>query len=331
MPTIKDVAVRANTSVSTVSIILNGKAAQRKISPATCERVAAAIRELGYVPSRTARDLQGSSRKKSVALFWANDYRTAMLARFLSGMQPALEGNGAGYEVSVHLYPVGHLAEQQALQGVPAFDGIIVGNAAVDDLAFLAKNKPLVPTVLYNRRLDGFGSVSVDDELVGTMLAQALEGRCRALVLHAHVEFDGAHLREETFAQEFRNTGGTVHTVDLASMTAQAGMDAVRATLEDARITGSSKPFDAICAPSDLVGLGAARACRELGLAVPKDIAIASVGNGIPEYAQFAQADIACAQIPIEPMAEQCINMLIKQVERGERPEELAMEPTSAK
>ena len=39
MSSIKDVAKKANVSISTVSIILNGKSEQRKISSSTVDRV----------------------------------------------------------------------------------------------------------------------------------------------------------------------------------------------------------------------------------------------------------------------------------------------------
>lgn len=41
-------AKQAGVSVTTVSIIINGKAEERKISTATQERVAEAMRDLGY-------------------------------------------------------------------------------------------------------------------------------------------------------------------------------------------------------------------------------------------------------------------------------------------
>ena len=46
MSTIKDVAKRAGVSPTTVSIILNGKAEDRKISQATLEKVMNAVRDL---------------------------------------------------------------------------------------------------------------------------------------------------------------------------------------------------------------------------------------------------------------------------------------------
>lgn len=54
--TIHDVALAAGVSVSTVSLVLNGKG---RISTATGERVNAAIEELGFVRNRQASALRG--------------------------------------------------------------------------------------------------------------------------------------------------------------------------------------------------------------------------------------------------------------------------------
>src|SRR5947209_20134360 len=52
--TIRDVARRARVSHQTVSRVING---QENVTAATRERVLAAVRELGYVPSAAARSL----------------------------------------------------------------------------------------------------------------------------------------------------------------------------------------------------------------------------------------------------------------------------------
>ncbi|MBC3762444.1 LacI family DNA-binding transcriptional regulator [Quadrisphaera oryzae] len=57
-PTALDVAQRAGVSRTTVSFVLNGRAAERGITAATAERVTAAAADLGYVPDRAARSLR---------------------------------------------------------------------------------------------------------------------------------------------------------------------------------------------------------------------------------------------------------------------------------
>ena len=47
MVTVKDIAKASGVSASTVSIILNGKSRERKISEKTCQNVWQAVKELG--------------------------------------------------------------------------------------------------------------------------------------------------------------------------------------------------------------------------------------------------------------------------------------------
>ena len=54
---LNDVSLAANVSISTVSLVVNGKADRRRISPATQERVTAVARQLGYQPNQIARDI----------------------------------------------------------------------------------------------------------------------------------------------------------------------------------------------------------------------------------------------------------------------------------
>ena len=60
MATIKDVARHAEVSVTTVSHVVNGT---RRVSPEGRERVEAAIRALGYVPSAIARSLKSNNTR----------------------------------------------------------------------------------------------------------------------------------------------------------------------------------------------------------------------------------------------------------------------------
>lgn len=56
-PALKDVAEAAGVSLSTASVIVNGKAAQYRIGPSAQERVQSAVRQLGYKPNIVARKM----------------------------------------------------------------------------------------------------------------------------------------------------------------------------------------------------------------------------------------------------------------------------------
>ena len=61
MVTIKQIAQEVGISSSTVSIVLGGKAAERKISTATQEKIFAAAARLGYQPNMAARSLRAAA------------------------------------------------------------------------------------------------------------------------------------------------------------------------------------------------------------------------------------------------------------------------------
>ena len=56
--TLRDVAPRAGVSRTTASYILNGRADEMRIAPATVARVRAVVGELDYRPNRSARNLR---------------------------------------------------------------------------------------------------------------------------------------------------------------------------------------------------------------------------------------------------------------------------------
>lgn len=57
-PSIKDIAKKANVSITTVSFILNGKAVEKNISTAVIKRVEEIIEADGYKPNQVARSLR---------------------------------------------------------------------------------------------------------------------------------------------------------------------------------------------------------------------------------------------------------------------------------
>ena len=58
MPTIKDIAKAADVSIATVSIVLNGKGKERKISGETQKRILEIAHKMNYVPNQSAKKLR---------------------------------------------------------------------------------------------------------------------------------------------------------------------------------------------------------------------------------------------------------------------------------
>ena len=111
MVTIKQIAQEVGISSSTVSIVLGGKAAERKISTATQEKIFAAAARLGYQPNMAARSLRGGSGANElvVAMFWAQDFRASMMLRFWDGLRAEIEKTARPVRLVIYPYVNDHL------------------------------------------------------------------------------------------------------------------------------------------------------------------------------------------------------------------------------
>lgn len=118
-PTIRDVAVKARVSLTTVSYVLSGRhGGTTRISQATHDRVIAAAAELGYVPNQAARGMRlGRTDRVAIAiggLEWPPDRALAAAAAAILPKH--------GYQAVIIL---GGAWKQFMLSG--GADGIIVG------------------------------------------------------------------------------------------------------------------------------------------------------------------------------------------------------------
>ena len=176
MVTIKQIAEQAGISPSTVSIVLGGKAAQRKISAETQKRIFDIANQMGYQPNMAARSLRGGAGADElrIAMFWAQDFRAAMMVRFWDGLRRELESLDRKVKLIIHPYTNGQLCNSKTLTTATEYHAAIICNAAYEDLEFLENTALAIPVVLYNRVCEGYSSVNVDDSTMGALAAQAI-------------------------------------------------------------------------------------------------------------------------------------------------------------
>lgn len=89
---IKDVAIRSGASVSTVSIVINGKGKQRKISEKTIQRVWDAAKELDYIPNSLARSLR-TGRTNTIGLI-VDDISNFFFSHLAKAIELEVEKSG---------------------------------------------------------------------------------------------------------------------------------------------------------------------------------------------------------------------------------------------
>ena len=201
MPTIRDVAALSGVSVSTVSIVLNGQAEDRKISLETQNKIRDAIKSLGYRPNMSAKKLRSAVDKEyTIGIYWASDFRTNFLSRLLTGMQPEIMSYPFPIHIVICPYKNDYLYREKGLRSANTFDAAIIANTSVADMEYLNAQPPQIPFVLYNRTSEKYNSVTIDNYDAGRKAAQ--------LLLDKGVKNIGAVLFRNTYlAMSIRSRG----------------------------------------------------------------------------------------------------------------------------
>lgn len=169
--TIDDVATNLGLSKTTVSRAISGKG---RISQSTRDRVAAYIKEIGYVPSLVARGL-AKSRTYNIAFAMPGDGNAFQMPFF----QQCLWGisNRAldfDYDVLLAMTSENDISQLQRLVRNQKIDGVILGRTSREDKAqeFLKENK--IPFVAIGTSEDEMVHQIDDDQIAA---CSALTGR----------------------------------------------------------------------------------------------------------------------------------------------------------
>lgn len=310
MSSIKDVAEMAGVSLSTASIVANGKAKERKISEATQKKVLDSMKKLNYVPNVSAKTLRrGESQKYVVALFWSFDFRSIMMHRFLFGFQKKISELNADMSVIIHPYKTGELYKEASSFAGGEFHAAVIGNADDADKSFLKESHFQIPIILYNRLLDGFSSVNIDDEKLGIMAAEHLyhKGYRRPALIHGTQNFPGATARETAFRTHMEELGCTLpeNRMILAENSLKGGYECGQLLKQ------SELSADCFFCASDSIALGFLAAFADAGL-IPEKVGVLAVGNSDAQYSKYHAPSLSVINIPIEEMAEECCQYLYK-------------------
>ncbi|MEV0173496.1 LacI family DNA-binding transcriptional regulator [Streptomyces sp. NPDC050803] len=277
-PVMDDVAKLAGVSKQTVSRVLNNHPAVR---PATREAVLAAMRTLGYRPSRSARSLaSGRTRMLGVISFDAARFGPASI---LTAINSAAQE--AGYLVSsIALDTADRDTVLRAVDRLSAesADGVIaiapqerVGRA----LAQAEIDTPLV--VLENDLGDGTPWVAADSAAGARMATEYLLHLGHRTVRHiaGPAGWTPADRRLESWRQTLDDAGAPVPEPLFGDWSADSGYALGRTLAHDPDVT-------AVFVSNDQMALGVLRAFHEAGRRIPDDVSVIGYDD-IPEAAHM--------------------------------------------
>ena len=243
---LKRIAEDAGVSVSTVSIVLNGRGDEMRISAATQERVRECARQADYMPNVYARRLRkstGGNSTRVVGVFWSKDFLDESMGEFFSNACRTIQDKQYSLEFSIHFFEPGHLSDIREQLNPWQFNSMLFCGTRKDDVDFLETLEMDIPVVLSNNaQTERMSSVYVDNVDVGRNCARELfaHGYRRSGIITQSRLTTGAGTRRFGFTSEAEHLGISVRPEWCASVDF-ADFEAV--TREVERIfSGTEKP-----------------------------------------------------------------------------------------
>ncbi|ONI78111.1 LacI family transcriptional regulator [Actinosynnema sp. ALI-1.44] len=270
--TLSQVAERAGVSLASTSRALHGAGA----SKAMVERVRAAAAELGYRPDAVGRSLR--MKKTFQVAFAVADIGNPVYVEMMRAIHGVLAPHGYRVVVMTTGDTTASTADLVRSLNSGFVDGMVISPLRTDDRLIREIQQAPVPVVVIGRALDDHGISSVSTDSAGGIGAAVRHlhetGRRRIGFLNGPLDTTPGEARQRGF--DAAVLAGACpegsEAVVAEDFTVAAGLVAARRLL-------AREGLDAVVAANDLLAIGAIHAARELGLAVPDDLAVTGMDD----------------------------------------------------
>ena len=312
-PTIYDVAELSGVSIATVSRVLNSP---ERVSGNSRRAVMEAIDRLGFVPKAEARAraLQNTGRIGVITPFFTSPSFTDRLR----GVATAL--SNSHYELVVYTVDTmtrlaGYLA---SLPITGSLDGLIIISLPIDDEAAARLIANNLEMVLIEYTHPSFSAITINDFEGGRLAAQHLlnKGHLRcAYVYFSEIPEYSIHPEVQRLAG-FRQTlaGAGITVPDAYIKYVPVSRQGIHARLRE--LFELSEPPTAIFAPSDDLAVRVIHHAREMGLHVPRDLAVI----GFDDIDIAEHVDLTTVSQRLRDSGQTAVELLLARLSNPQRP-----------
>jgi len=312
MATIYDVARRAGVGIGTVSRAINNSP---RISPATKDRVLAAVRELRYQPHALA---QGLARKRTNMIGIILPVFTGYFyLELLKGIQYAL----SRHKLDLLLYSVDQTGKADAFLSrvlhEKRVDGVLLISLQISETSASSFKQTGFPIVLVDSHCEDIDSFTVENRNGAYQATRHLIslGHRRIGMIDAQLRSVPAKIRLDGYRQALHDAGLAFDPRCLVisdedgekdGFNRESGYHSMLKLLS----MKENRPT-AVFISSDIQAAGAMQAVRETGLRIPQDIAL--IGFDDIELAEYL--GLSTMHQPLFEMGKQAVERLTARIE----------------
>lgn len=320
--TIKEVAKKAGVSTATVSRVFNNAGA---VDEVTRRRVKEIAHEMRYTPNALGRSLS-MKRTDAIGLLLPDLYGE-FFSEVIRGADQAAQQNR--YHLLVSSSHTTREALQAALQVMRGrVDGLIVMSPSIDAHTLKENLPKTLPVVLLNCLVadDSFDSFNIDNFTGAHEMVRHLiqHGHQRIAVIKGTEKNLDADERLRGYRQALREAHAQQDQCFevLGNFSEASGYEAAK------KILALLPRPSAIFASNDAMALGALSALREMGVAVPQEIALAGFDD-VP-LSRYLTPALSTVNVPISDLGAIAIQKLIHAfTEKNAHVKQHALVPTN--
>jgi len=308
---IKDIAIKANVSITTVSFIINGKAKEKSISEAVIEKVEKIIEESGYKPNQIARSLRtGNSNIIGLIVEDISNSFFAKIARLIED-----KAYKRGYKI---IYSSTENSVEKAKELINMFksrkvDAYIISpikGIEEDIQVLLNDNKPVI---LFDRNLN-----DIDTSYVGanhfTASYQSIEnfitqGKKRIALVTTDIDVQQITERFEGYKKALLDYG-LPYNEDLV-VKIHFNQDE-EATFEQIKSLFGNREIDAVLFATNYLAISGLKVLKQIDKKIGADFSVIAYDDH--EAFELHTPGISTVQQPLEEIAETVIKLILSQL-----------------
>lgn len=312
---LKDVALAAGVSVSTVSRVINGDR-DKPASPETRDKIWRIVKELGYVPNLSAKKLvkgetDSNSGKGKIGCIYTStsDIKTDPFFSCIGiGIQEEIRRQGYELAFALSAYRMAYSDIFIYLTSHPSEGIIVIGSFDDEVLEFLEKNYKYIVYAGVNSVKGDFDQVICDGYSGAiTAVSHLVEAG------HKRIGYVGNELHYEAYCDVIEKESMVPDEDDWVQtrLYTSDAYKAMKTYLEGRDI--SRLPTAFYCA-NDATAFGVLKAIQDMGYRIPEDIAV--IGMDDVEMARFVTPTLSTVSIPRKSLGIKAVKMLVDQVDR---------------
>ena len=301
--TMEDIAEKAGVSINTVSRALNDKP---DINGGTKEEILKIAEELNYQPNRFAKGLR-SSQTSTLGVIVA-DILNPFFSALLKGIEKAARKEG--YSIIVQDTDEKYANEQSAIQTVLAeqVDGLLISPVQTNEQTIVDLQQSGLPFVLLGRYFKDLDTnFIVTDDVQGATAAidHLVElGHEQIAIVNgpSHISSSQERLKGYRKAMAHHGLVTPENFIFHDTVTIEQGYE------NGKRLLSQSNLPTAVFCYSDFVALGVINAAKDMGLRIPKELAV--VGYDDIFFSTYLEVPLTTVRIPKYELGKKSFQIL---------------------